>query len=152
MSCIADYLTDMTSPQTTNPINVQRRSINPWTWQDHLGYVQANEITAPQRVLLCSGQTSVDANGQPVHDGDMGAQVTQAFDNLDAVLGAAGFTLADVVRLNYFVTDVDAFLQTGAIWGARLGMNGCTPATTLLGVSRLALAPLMVEIEATAVK
>ena len=82
----------------------------------------------------------------------MGAQVGQALDNLEIVLGEAGFALADVVRINYFVTDVDAFLQTGAIWGARLGQAGCRPASTLLGVSRLALPTLLVEIEATAAK
>jgi enamine deaminase RidA (YjgF/YER057c/UK114 family) len=129
-----------------------RRIVNPWTWQDQFGYVQANEISGQERVLICSGQTSVDANGAPLHAGDMAAQVTQTFDNLEAVLAEAGFALADVVRLNYFVTDVDAFLQAGAVWGARLGMAGCKPATTLLGVVRLAIAPLMVEIEATAVK
>lgn len=131
---------------------MERRSVSPWTWQDQLGYVQANEISGMERVLVCAGQTSVDADGQPLHDGDMGAQVGQALDNLEAVLGEAGYALGDVVRMNYFVTDVDAFLQAGEIYGARLAAAGCTPATTLLGVVRLALPPLLVEIEATAVK
>ena len=131
---------------------MERRIVNPWTWQDQLGFVQANEISGIERVLVCAGQTSVDANGQPLHDGDMGAQVGQALDNLEAVLGEAGFALADVVRLNYFVTDVDAFLQAGEIWGARLGQAGCRPASTLLGVARLAIPTLLVEIEATAAK
>jgi len=131
---------------------MERRIVNPWTWQDQFGYVQANEISGMERVLVCAGQTSVDADGQPLHDGDMGAQVGQALDNLETVLGEAGFALADVVRLNYFVTDVDAFLEAGEIWGARLGQAGCRAAGTLLGVSRLAMPPLLVEIEATAAK
>jgi enamine deaminase RidA (YjgF/YER057c/UK114 family) len=131
---------------------VERRIVNPWTWQDQLGFVQANEISGMERVLVCAGQISVDADGQPLHDGEMGAQVGQALDNLEAVLGEAGFALADVVRLNYFVTDVDAFLQVGEVWGARLARAGCRPASTLLGVSRLAIRTLLVEIEATAVK
>jgi enamine deaminase RidA (YjgF/YER057c/UK114 family) len=131
---------------------MERRIVNPWTWQDQLGYVQGNEISGMERVLVCAGQTSVDADGQPLHDGDMGAQVGQALDNLEAVLGKAGFALADVVRLNYFVTDVDAFLQTGDIWGGRLGQAGCRPATTLLGVARLASPTMLVEIEATAAR
>lgn len=90
---------------------MERRIVNPWTWQDQLGYVQANEISGMERVLVCAGQTSVDADGQPLHEGDMGAQVGQALDNLEAVLTEAGFALADVVRMNYFVTDVDACLQ-----------------------------------------
>ena len=67
-------------------------------------------------------------------------------------MGEAGFALADVVRLNYFVTDVDAFFEAGEIYGARLAQAGCKPASTLLGVSRLAYPPLLVEIEATAAK
>ena len=51
--------------------------------------------------LLCSGQTSVDDDGAPVNPGDMGAQVMKALDNLETVLIGAGFTLSDVVRLNY---------------------------------------------------
>ena len=131
---------------------MERRIVNPWTWQEQFGYVQANEISGFERVLVCAGLASVDSDGQPLHDGDMGAQVGQALDNLETVLGEAGFTLSDVVRLNYFVTDVDAFLGAGEIYGPRLAQAGCKPASTLLGVSRLALAPLMVEIEATAAK
>jgi enamine deaminase RidA (YjgF/YER057c/UK114 family) len=131
---------------------MERRIVNPWTWQDQFGYVQANEISGMERVLVCAGQTSVDADGQPLHEGDMGAQVGQALDNLEAVLGEAGFALADVVRMNFFVTDVDAFLRAGEIYGARLAAAGCRPAATLLGVMRLALPPLLVEIEATAAK
>ena len=59
---------------------MERRIVNPWTWQDRLGYVQANEISGMERVLVCAGQTSVDADGQPLHEGDMGAQVGQALD------------------------------------------------------------------------
>ena len=131
---------------------MERRIVNPWTWQEQFGYVQANEIGGVERVLVCAGLASVDSDGQPLHEGDRGAQVGQALDNLETVLGEAGFTLADVVRLNYFVTDVDAFFEAGEIYGARLAQADCRPASTLLGVSRLALAPLMVEIEATAVK
>jgi enamine deaminase RidA (YjgF/YER057c/UK114 family) len=133
-------------------VHVDRRIVNPWTWQDQFGFVQANETSGVERVLVCSGQTSVDADGEPMHEGDMGAQIGQALDNLETVLGEAGFALADVVRLNYYVTDVDAFIDAGEVYGARLAQAGCRPASTLLGVSRLAIPPLMVEIEATAVR
>lgn len=130
----------------------ERRVVNPWTWQDELGYVQAVETTGEQRVLRCAGQTSVDENGQPLHDGDMNAQVGLALDNLETVLTEAGYTLADLVRLNYYVTDVDAFMAGGEVWGARLAEAGCRAAGTLLQVSGLAFPPLLVEIEATAAK
>ena len=84
---------------------VERRIINPWTWQDQMGYVQANEVSETQRTLFCAGQTSVDKEGRPVHAGDMGAQLAQALDNLETVLGAAGAALSDVMRLNIYTTD-----------------------------------------------
>lgn len=48
---------------------MERRIVNPWTWQDQFGFVQANETSGVERVLLCSGQTSVAADGQPTHEG-----------------------------------------------------------------------------------
>jgi enamine deaminase RidA (YjgF/YER057c/UK114 family) len=87
---------------------VERQIVNPWTWQDQFGFVQAIELSGAERVLVCSGQTSVDADGNPLHDGDMGAQVGQALANLETVLGDAGYELSDVVKLDYYVTNVEA--------------------------------------------
>ena len=130
---------------------MERKIINPWEWQDQFGFVQANDISGAQRVLLCSGQTSVDAEGRPVHPGDMPAQIIQALDNLETVLNNAGLNLSNVVRLNYYTTDVDRFMEAAEVLGKRLGEAGCRPASTLLGVTRLAFPELLVEIDATAV-
>lgn len=130
---------------------MERQIINPWTWQDQFGFVQANAVTGVERTIYCSGQTSMDADGDPIHEGDMGAQLSQALDNLEAVLRAGGCGLSDVVRLNYYTTDVDSFFAAQEVLGARLGKAGCRPTSTLLEVSRLALPPLLVELEATAV-
>jgi enamine deaminase RidA (YjgF/YER057c/UK114 family) len=130
---------------------MERRAINPWAWQDQFGFVQANDLSGVKRVLLCSGQTSVDEEGNPVHVGDMAGQLNKALDNMETVLGQAGLGLSDVVRLNYYVTDVDAFLEayeTDTL--PRLRQGGCRPATTLLGIAALFLPELLVEIEATA--
>jgi enamine deaminase RidA (YjgF/YER057c/UK114 family) len=129
---------------------MERRVINPWTWQDQFGFVQANEVSGAQRTLICAGQTSVDADGRPVHAGDMRAQITQALDNLEAVVKSTGYTLADVVRLNFYTTDVDGCLEVYDAVVSRLAAAGCRPASTLLGVTRLASPELLIEIEATA--
>jgi enamine deaminase RidA (YjgF/YER057c/UK114 family) len=129
---------------------MERRIINPWTWQDQFGFVQANEVSGAGRVLYCAGQTSVDAGGRPVHAGDMRAQITQALDNLETVLEKAGFTLGNVVRLNYYTPNLDLLLANWDVIGARLVKAVCRPASTALQVSRLAFAELLVEIEATA--
>jgi enamine deaminase RidA (YjgF/YER057c/UK114 family) len=129
---------------------MDREIINPWAWQDAYGYVQANKTSGAVRVLFCAGQTSIGAEGQILHPGDMVAQVNLALDNLETVLREAGMSLSDVVRLNYYVTDLDAFFGATETLGQRLGEAGCRPASTLLGVTRLAFPDLMIEIEATA--
>ena len=130
---------------------MERRAINPWSWQDQFGFSQAIEVTNHSRTLYCAGLTSVDANGAPVHAGDMSAQLAKAMENLQTVLEQAGFTLGNVVRLNVHTTDVDkTFESYGEIVG-RLSAAGCQPAMMLVGVARLAFPELLVEIEATAV-
>jgi enamine deaminase RidA (YjgF/YER057c/UK114 family) len=131
---------------------VERRVINPWTWQNEFGYVQAQEVSSAHRTLFCAGQTSVDAEGRAMHPEDMRAQITQAMDNLETVLRQAGAELSDVVRLNYYTTDVDRFFEAYEAVITRLSGAGCSPASTLLGVARLASPELLVEIEATAVR
>ena len=69
-----------------SPASCSPRAVNPWTWQDAFGYVQANEISSPQRVLVCSGQLATDADGHLLHSGDMQHQIGQSLDNLETVL------------------------------------------------------------------
>ena len=131
---------------------MEQRKVNPWDWQNQYGFSQAIEVTGASRVLYCAGQTSVDEQGSPLHIGDMRKQVEKAFQNLEAVLKTAGFSLSDVVRLNYYTTDVDKFFEAHDIVTDRVSRAGCQPSGTLLGVARLAFPGLLVEIEATAVK
>jgi len=129
---------------------MERRAINPWQWSVEMGFQQAVEVKGERRTLHCSGQTSVDADGNPVHAGDMVAQVNMALDNLEAVLAGADMTMADVVKLNMYTTDVDAFMAALFEVGDRLAASGLAQCGTLLGVQRLAYPELMIELEATA--
>jgi enamine deaminase RidA (YjgF/YER057c/UK114 family) len=92
----------------------------------------------------------VDDTGNPVHAGDMRKQIEQAFRNLGTVLEAAGFALTNVVRLNYYTTDVEAFLNASDVVAECLAQSA--PPGALLGVTKLAFPGLMIEIEATAAK
>ena len=47
------------------------KPVNPWTWQEQFGFSQAIEVGGAKRVLYCAGQTSVDAEGVPMHARDM---------------------------------------------------------------------------------
>jgi len=130
---------------------MERRIINPWKWQDEFGFVQANEVQNAQRTLYCSGQSSNDADGKPMHPGDMRAQITLALDNLETLLHESGFAFKDIVRLNIFATDVDKFLENYDAFITRLAEAGCRHTGSLIGVARLAFPEMMIEVEATAV-
>jgi enamine deaminase RidA (YjgF/YER057c/UK114 family) len=130
---------------------MEKKAINLGTWQDQFDFSQAIATHGAQRVVFCAGQVSVDQDGRTLHPGDMTAQFHAALDNLEGVLKRAGLELADVVRLNYYVTDVPAFLEAVPAVGVRLRAAGCKPASTLLGVNRLAQLDWLIEIEATAV-
>ncbi len=119
-------------------------------WQDGDGFVQACEVRGGRRVLYCSSQLSVDPDGKPLHAGDMNSQIVAALDNLENLLKEAGFKMSDIVRLNVYTTDIDLCLQNFGTVVNRLKENGCVPACTLLGVTRLAWPEMLVEIEATA--
>jgi enamine deaminase RidA (YjgF/YER057c/UK114 family) len=132
-------------------VGVVRTAVNPWAWSGELGYNQAELVSGHTRTLYCAGQTSMNADGKPEHAGDLGAQLALSLDNLETVLSEAGMSLANVVRLNVYTTDVDALFSEYGVLAGRLGAAGVAPATTMLGVTRLAIPDLLVEIEATAV-
>jgi enamine deaminase RidA (YjgF/YER057c/UK114 family) len=127
------------------------KAVNPWTWQDAFHFSHAVDARGAARIVFCAGQTSVDPDGRALHPGDMAAQLDRVFDNLETVLTQAGLTMANVVRLNYYVTDMAAFAAARARVDARLASLAVKPAGCLLGVTRLSQPDLLVEIEATAV-
>lgn len=127
------------------------KNVNPWSWQDSLHFSQAVEAPEGCKVVFLAGQTSVDPNGHPLYPGDMRAQLERAFENLELVLEQTGLTLANLVRLNYYVTDMAAYAGARGVVAAKLGALAVKPSGCLLGVTCLAHPELMVEIEATAV-
>jgi enamine deaminase RidA (YjgF/YER057c/UK114 family) len=126
-----------------------RTAINPWSWSLQLGFDQAQLIEGHQRQLFCSGQDAVDADGNIQHPGDMTAQLELALDNLEAVLAEAGMSLANVVRLNAYTTDVDELFKQWATLTGRFGERRFV--TSVLGVTRLPTPDVLVVLEATAV-
>lgn len=131
---------------------MKKRIINPWTWQDRFGFVQANEVSDATRTLYSAGIVSVDANGNLLHPGDMERQIDQVLDNMETLVDAAGFRLSDVVRFTYYTTDVQAFSNAGHVLGERLAKAACKPATSLIGVASLFHPDCVVEIEAVLVR
>ena len=62
--------------------------------------------------------------GKREHDGDIAAQLALCVDNLEAVLKEAGMTLANLIRLNVYTTDVD---QLFPHYGVLAGRRGAPP-------------------------
>ncbi|GAA3936243.1 RidA family protein [Actinomadura viridis] len=130
---------------------MERTAINPWAWSAQMGYNQGELVSGHTRTLYCAGQTAMSGEGKPQHAGDMAGQLELSLENLEAVLGEAGMSLANLVRLNVYTTDVDRLFEHYGVLASRLGAAGVAPSTTMLGVTRLAIPDLMVELEGTAV-
>jgi len=131
---------------------MERKIINPAKWQDAFGFVQGHQVTGAQSVLFCAGQVSIDPEGKLQHVGDYRGQLNCVLDNIEKVLQGGGFTVADIVRINIFTTDVDGFVANRDVLLKRFVAAGGRYASTLVGVARLARPEFLVEIEATAAK
>jgi len=130
---------------------MEQRSINPTPWLNAFNIHHGIEISGGERMLLLSGQTATNADGEPMHAGDMAAQFALAWSNLKDALAEADMTPANVVRLNMYTTDVAAFMENAETLVPVIAGDGCTPVSTLLGVAALFDPSIMIELEATAV-
>ena len=100
------------------------------------------------RVLYLSGQLATDLEGNLVGEGDMRAQYVQVGENLKAVLEDAGASLKDIVKMNTFITDMDAHMECIDLRQKYFGE--AWPTSTTVEVSKLAVPGSMIEIEVIA--
>ena len=130
---------------------MERTVVNPVTWSQELGFNQGEVVSGQRRTLFCSGQTAMDPDGVPQHEGDPAGQLALSLDNLEAVLADAGMSLGNLVRLTVYATDIDALMPHYGVLAGRLAAAGVAPPTTMLQVVRLAVPGQVVELEGTAV-
>lgn len=130
---------------------MEKRIINPTPWLQHFNLNHGIEVRQGQRTLYLSGQTSTEADGSTRHAGDLVKQFAFAWSNLKDALIAADMNVGNIVRLNIYTTDVDAFMaaadQIAPVWAE----DGAQMCCTLLGVARLFDPDIKIELEATAV-
>jgi enamine deaminase RidA (YjgF/YER057c/UK114 family) len=109
-------------------------------------------VAAGTRTIYTAGQVSIDERGGLVGAGDLMAQATQAMRNVGLALAAAGASYADIVKITTYVVNYKPEHRT-IIGKARAPFfaNRPPPASTLVGVTSLALPEWLVEIEAVAV-
>jgi len=115
-------------------------------WEPIVGYSRA---VAAGDYIFVSGCTSM-AGAEFVHPGDAYAQTAQAIANVAGALEELGASLADVVRTRLFVTDITRWQEYGRAHGEAFG--GVMPAASMVAVSALIDARMLVEVEAVAYK
>ncbi|MFC3499868.1 RidA family protein [Micromonospora krabiensis] len=103
-------------------------------------------------LLLLAGQVAVDDNGQVVAPGDAAAQAERIFELVSGILAAHGATLADVLHIRTFMTDLGDLPAYGAVRGRLFPASptSAPPASTTVEVNRLFLPGAVIEVEVTA--
>ena len=126
------------------------RILQPEGWKRPRGY--SHGVEARGRVVFVAGQVAFGPDGTMVGD-DLPAQTGQALKNMVAVLACAGAAPRHVVRMTWYVVDLDEYRRAlGPIGDAYRSIMGTHfPAMTLVGVAGLVDPGARVEIEATAV-
>ncbi len=114
-------------------------------WESIVGYSRA--VRVGDRIYV-TGTTATDENGEIVGVGDAYLQTVQVIKNIEGALKALGATLENVVRTRMFVTDISRWEEYGKAHGEFFG--GILPATTMVEVSKLIDADMLIEIEADA--
>lgn len=127
---------------------MKRTLINPGATQAMYDNFHFSQATRVGDTIWVSGQVGIDAAMKPGKD--MEDQARLAFQSLQSVLEAAGASLADVVELTTFHTDLRGDMRAFAkVKDAFFTEN--YPSWTAVGVTQLAMPELLVEIRAVAV-
>ncbi len=114
------------------------------------GIMSQGVAVSSGRTVYVSGQVARGVDGQLVGRGDIRAQTRKVLENVQSVLAAAGATMADVVKVTVFVTNLAEHFS--AIHEVRAEFfSSDYPASTLVEVSRLVDPDMLIEIEAVAV-
>lgn len=127
--------------------------VNPTSLVQPKGYNHGLKTTGVSALLFLGGQVAWDKDGRLVGENDVVVQFDKALGNLVAVVREAGGTVENVVKLNIYVTDKQAYLsaakETGQAYRKHMGKH--FPAMTLVEVKSLYETGAMVEIEGMAV-
>jgi 2-iminobutanoate/2-iminopropanoate deaminase len=119
-----------------------------------LGMYSHGMVAPGGEIVVVAGQVGMDRAGRLIGPGDVAAQTKRAFENVRAVLEAAGSAMNRIVRFQTFLThaaDIEGFMRARGEVFPGYFPDGVYPPNTLLVVSRLVQPELLVEIEAMAV-
>ena len=112
-------------------------------------YSQAVKVSGAQTILYISGQVDYDASGNCAHPGDFAAQTRGVLAALKAQVEVGGGTMANIVKINTYVTDMRYRPEYAKLRTEFFGPKA--PASTMVAVAALAAPEFLIEIEAIAV-
>ena len=124
-----------------------KKVIAPSSLHRPFGYAHAIQI---EKTLYISSQVPLDMDLKSVGEGDIAAQTEQVYANMEKVVKSAGGSMRNIVMLNIYCTDLDAYdKHTRSVRKKYFG--DYYPATTAVEIKRLYRPEYMIEIEAVAV-
>ncbi len=112
-------------------------------------YSQGVKVTQAQTILFLSGQVAYTTDGSVAYRGDFKGQARGAYEAIKVLVESQGGTMASIVKLTTYVTDMSYRIDLAPIREEFFGKKG--PASTLVEISALAHPDWMIEIEAIAV-
>lgn len=137
-------------------VNVDRSVLRPegvWNPADagfgHPQPFSQGVTSAPGHMVWVAGQVALDERGGVIGKGDPGAQSEAALENVQRVLAAGGATLADVVRLTVYLTDMAHLADVQVVRARYFPVD--PPASSTIGITSLVNPDLLVEIDAVAI-
>jgi 2-iminobutanoate/2-iminopropanoate deaminase len=112
-------------------------------------YSQGVKVTGAQTILFLSGQVAYTPDGGVACRGDFKGQARGAYEAIKALVEAQGGTMANVIKITTYLTDIRYRVDLAPIREEFFGKKG--PASTLVEISSLAHPDWMIEIEAIVV-
>ncbi len=124
----------------------RRRISSNSPYEEIIGFSRAVRVGD---TVYVSGTVAWGEDGKLVGEGDVYVQARQALRNIERALIEAGASLSDVVRTRIYITDIDRWEEAARAHAEAFA--AVKPAATMVEVSRLAEAAMLVEIEVVAV-
>jgi len=125
------------------------KRINPEGIHKPNGYTHVVE-TSSSKTIYISGQVALDKEGKLVGENNMRLQAKQIFENIQNALSSCNASFQNIVKLNYFITDMSLVQEVREIRDTFFKANQL-PASTAVEVKSLFRKDVLLEIEAIAV-
>lgn len=131
--------------------NKSVQHLNPAGLVQPRGWTHAITVTGNHKTIYIGGQDAVDAQGAVVGKGDLGKQTEKIFENLRAILAAAGADLHHIVKWTIYVVQGQSPQPAVEVFQKAWGTQHQPPVITVVFVVALGNPDWLVEIDAIAV-